>query len=230
MSTSIDDRSVNLLLKENVKKLYLAGPTLGIPHFNRDDFVAGAEQLRFAGYEVLSPMENLPMRQNWLIDSSLTGSTSGMTKDQLHAIGRNTEDVLASEGVALLDGWMNSTIPEVALAERLGLPVFELSLWLELATKPQLGRIEDRSSDMVAPGSREDRIQQYKMLADDSDNDGDSVLAAEYLQQIADLRDVLDLAAIVRQLCSKLPQDNDTRKKALQFLQSHGLASPLREV
>lgn len=81
---------------------------------------------------------------------------------------------------------------------------------------------------MIAKGSREERIQLYKTLADISDSDGDSETSSEYIQHVADLRDVLDLAAIVRRLCSRLPRGSEDRRKAMKFMQDRGLTSPLR--
>ena len=81
---------------------------------------------------------------------------------------------------------------------------------------------------MSAKGSREERIQLYKTLADISDDDGESEMSSEYIQQVADLRDVLDLAAIVTRLCRRLPRDSEDRRKAMKFIQDRGLTSPLR--
>lgn len=104
------------------KKVYLAGPMSGLPDYNFPAFFAAEAQLKEQGHTVFNPAQNdldtwgdmetikakanyrdcLKMDLNWILD---------------HA-----------EALALLPGWENSkgALAETALAQALGLEVFEL--------------------------------------------------------------------------------------------------------
>lgn len=122
-----------------MRRVYLAGPMRGIPHFNFPAFHAAAKELRARGYKVFSPAER---------DERLLGSDFAMSNangDEIEAAkhGFNRRTALAvnldwicqhADGVVLLPGWENSkgSLAERAAAEALGL---EVLLFDEIASE-----------------------------------------------------------------------------------------------
>ncbi|UDL14634.1 nucleoside deoxyribosyltransferase [Arthrobacter phage KeAlii] len=109
-------------------QLYLAGPMTGYPRWNFDAFERGASVLRSAGFVVVSPAET-DLAEGFDPDAP----PELFTREHLiAALRRDTELVLASDGVALLDGWRQSkgALAERALARAAGIPARPLALWL----------------------------------------------------------------------------------------------------
>lgn len=109
-------------------RLYLAGPMTGYPRWNFDAFERGASALRSAGFDVVSPAET-DLAEGFDPDAPAELFTR---EHLLAALRRDAELVLASDGVALLDGWRHSkgALAERALARAAGLPARPLPLWL----------------------------------------------------------------------------------------------------
>ncbi len=115
--------------------LYLAGPMTGIPKFNYPAFKEAAEDLRFEGYEVLSPHEQDSEEVRAAAWASQYGDPiilpSTFTMSSI--IRRNVEDVMFCEGLALLPGWTGSAgaVMEEAVMARLNRPSDSVEAWLE---------------------------------------------------------------------------------------------------
>ena len=116
--------------------LYLAGPMTGISQFNYPAFFEAATNLRHAGFGVINPPENDAPDVQRAALASETGDwadlpdTGTLMED---IIRQNVEDVMMSDGVAVLFDWRKSrgAVMEVALANRLEIPVRYVSQWLE---------------------------------------------------------------------------------------------------
>ena len=116
--------------------LYIAGQMSGIRHFNYPAFFSAAEKLRAEGYAVVNPPErDAPEVQHAALDSE-RGYWADLPypAEQLlpEIIQQNVDDVLSSDGLAMLPGWEHSRGArfEVALAERIGLDIRSLEQWL----------------------------------------------------------------------------------------------------
>lgn len=103
-------------------RLYIAGPMRGHRDFNFPLFKAAARYLRLAGYGVVSPAEH---------DVSIgfdtkTGDGDAQFKK---SIGWDMEQILASDGIALLDGWQESkgASLEAAVAHHAGKKLYRVS-------------------------------------------------------------------------------------------------------
>lgn len=114
------------------KRIYLAGPMTGIPHFNYPAFNAAAGALRSVGHVVFNPAEH---------DAELFGrDISNPTGCAVQAASEHGFDRRAAlkadlswicdnaEAIVLLPGWQRSSgaNAERALATALGLEVIEL--------------------------------------------------------------------------------------------------------
>jgi len=119
--------------------IYIAGPMTGIPKFNYPAFYEAAKEMRKAGYAVINPPENdSPEVQRAALDSKHGDwvdlpITAG--HNTLHDIvQQNVDDVLSSDGLCVLHGYAGSrgAMMEIALAERLNLPIRTLDYWLTL--------------------------------------------------------------------------------------------------
>ncbi|QOP65158.1 MazG-like pyrophosphatase [Arthrobacter phage Phives] len=121
-------------------RLYLAGPMTGYPRWNFDAFERGASALRSAGFEVISPAE-VDLAEGFDPDAPAHLYTR---EDLLAALRRDADLVLASDGVALLDGWRQSkgALAERALARAAGIPARPVVLWLTDGPTPQEGTTE----------------------------------------------------------------------------------------
>jgi len=96
--------------------IYLAGPMTGLPQFNYPAFVATAQQMRRAGFTVVSPTDNgLPASAPW--DRHMR---------------RDLRLMLDCQGVALLPGWEASKGAQLEhhVATALGMPVRTVGEWL----------------------------------------------------------------------------------------------------
>ena len=118
--------------------LYLAGPMRGIEHYNFEAFLAGASELRDAGYEVICPAERDIANGFDPIKQGLTGNEdlSGLGFDLRTVLAWDLEQVCTkADGVALLKGWHRSkgASAEVATAAALGLPYQFVEAWVDQA-------------------------------------------------------------------------------------------------
>lgn len=104
---------------ERGMKLYIAGPMTGLPEFNYPAFFIAAELLQRAWYETLNPARHEPDPAKTWADYMRLGLT----------------DVCAADGIAVLDGWINSKGArwEVQTAQRLGIPIKTVAQWIEAA-------------------------------------------------------------------------------------------------
>jgi len=95
-------------------KIYLAGPMSGLPQFNFPAFFAAADQLRAAGFEVVSPAEidneedkGAALRSP---DGQLVKHTDGIAKTWGDFLARDVK-LLADtgiQGIVFLPNWQNS--------------------------------------------------------------------------------------------------------------------------
>lgn len=95
-----------------MKRLYVAGPMTGLPHFNFPAFHAAAAFLRAAGFEVDNPAENpAPPCGSWL----------GYMRMAVAQVAK-------ADALVVLPGWekSNGAFVEVQLARGLGLKVLTL--------------------------------------------------------------------------------------------------------
>jgi hypothetical protein len=112
----------------------------GIPQFNFPAFQWMAEELRAAGYGVISPHEEdhpdvqaaawaSPDGDISKLPPGKAGSDPGLTAS------KNIQDIARAHGVALLDDWHKSsgTVHEVATAHRFRIPVAPAILWMATA-------------------------------------------------------------------------------------------------
>lgn len=92
-------------------KLDLAGPMTGLPENNRPAFRRGADKLRGEGYEVVNPAE-----LDEVVGSDLSWEWY---------MKRDIELLVNCDGVAVLDGWLNSrgACLEVHIARSLSMPI-----------------------------------------------------------------------------------------------------------
>jgi nucleoside 2-deoxyribosyltransferase len=103
-----------------MKRLYIAGPMSGWTDMNFPAFSKAAASLRAAGFEVVNPVDVCP--------------DPGMA--WVDCMKRDIPAMLGCDGVATLDGWTSSrgAALEVTIAERLGMPVAPLAVWMESKT------------------------------------------------------------------------------------------------
>lgn len=99
--------------------LYVAGPMTGLPEFNYPAFIDAHMSLTSAGFKVLNPARH--------------GFDPSKTWSDYMRLGLT--DVTKCDGVAVLDGWHNSSGArlEVYVARRLGLPIRSVAAWIERA-------------------------------------------------------------------------------------------------
>lgn len=109
-------------------KIYLAGPMSGIEHYNFPAFFTAARKLRAAGHEVFNPAEN---------DMATGFNALGMEGHEAADHGFSLREALKTDlswicenadALVLLEGWEGSkgVRAEMALAEALGLPKYEM--------------------------------------------------------------------------------------------------------
>lgn len=96
------------------KKVYLAGPMRGIPHFNFPAFHAAAAMLRAQGYTVFNPAERDIARHGGVDITNATGSEVQAQKDHgfslRDALRDDTQFIcLEADEIAMLPGWENSS-------------------------------------------------------------------------------------------------------------------------
>lgn len=100
-------------------KLYIAGPMTGLPDYNYGAFAEAEEQLKAAGYEVVSPVKegDREIRDSQPYDFFLN---------------RGLSDITHCQGIALLDGWCRSSGAkvEMKLAIDLNMPVARIEHWI----------------------------------------------------------------------------------------------------
>lgn len=105
-------------------KLYLAGPMRGYPEFNFPAFAEAAFGLRFLGHDVFSPAEKGE-------EVELTNAPDLQDDEAFRRKVFKIDTAYIcdeAEGIALLDGWENSSgcRAEVALARAIGIPVYKI--------------------------------------------------------------------------------------------------------
>jgi len=96
-------------------RIYLAGPMRGLPNNNAEAFARDAAYLRSLGHEVWSPAEH---------DEALAVDAESF--DVRRTFVRDLTQVLASDGVALMQGWefSDGACLERHAADVCGVPVF----------------------------------------------------------------------------------------------------------
>lgn len=114
-------------------RLYLAGPMSGYEEWNYPAFLEGAERLRAAGYDVVSPAEIE-------LEAGFDPATpaADYTADDYHAaMRRDIALILDVDGVALLPGWDRSkgARAEAAVASAIGIPARVLRVWVDSADR-----------------------------------------------------------------------------------------------
>lgn len=100
--------------------VYVSGPMTGYPGFNFTAFDRAEHALTGAGFIVINPARNY-------------GGRTDLTRAQYMRL--DISHVLASEGLATLEGWEKSRGArlEVEIAEQLELPVRPVEVWLKEA-------------------------------------------------------------------------------------------------
>lgn len=93
---------------------YLAGPMSGIEEQNYPAFVSACQQLRYAGFNVLSPHESLPH------------PTQPDEAGWAELLRHDTRSLLSCGGIILLPGWTKSKGArfEVNIALTLGMEIY----------------------------------------------------------------------------------------------------------
>ena len=101
---------------EEPQVLYLAGPMTGIAECNYPEFNREAARLRRHGFTVHNPAE--------------IGDVGSQYRDLMK---KDIRLILESEGIALLEGWWNSTGArlETHIAGVLGYPIRTVDEWVE---------------------------------------------------------------------------------------------------
>ena len=109
--------------------IYVAGPMIGVPHFNFPKFDLARDFLKALNYEVVSPADidrahgfdamRLPGDTDWS-DFSVTGL------NKLEVISRDIEALKQCQAIYMLTGWEKSVgaQAEHALAKWMGLEIF----------------------------------------------------------------------------------------------------------
>lgn len=104
-------------------KVYLAGPMSGKPDYNVFEFRSVTDQLREAGYDVVSPIE-LDEADGLDFNEDLPAATEELW---LSCLARDFYAIVNDgvQGLIMLEGWEESrgAFLELALARALGLPV-----------------------------------------------------------------------------------------------------------
>jgi hypothetical protein len=101
----------------DLKRIYIAGPMRGIPHFNFPAFDAAAVRFRAAGFAVINPAD---------IDRDSDGPTTTpeQAEERVRTYAeRDTQALLTCTHIALLPGWETST---GAMAE------YHFAKWIKL--------------------------------------------------------------------------------------------------
>lgn len=103
-------------------RLYQAGPMTGIPDHNYPEFRRVTEFLRSLGHKVESPVE---LNEIYGIVPNPDGS---ITAEELAlCFKRNVESIFWCEGIALMDGWSESSGARVEA--QLGIKLNKKFLW-----------------------------------------------------------------------------------------------------
>jgi hypothetical protein len=123
-----------LVGKSRARRIYLAGPMRGIPHFNFPAFYKAAEHLRRLGFEVFNPAD----RDNEHHGTDISAGNIDGCEDRAarehgfslrEALGADLAWICAyADAVALLPGWENSAgaRAERATGKALGLEIIAL--------------------------------------------------------------------------------------------------------
>ena len=109
-------------------KIYIAGPMTGLPEYNFPAFDKAAAILTAQGHEVFNPAQN---------DRDHGFDASGLVGHEAERLGFSLRRALKqdlswicdhAEALVLLEGWERSkgVRAEMALAEALGIPKYEL--------------------------------------------------------------------------------------------------------
>lgn len=114
--------------------LYVAGPMTGYPEWNFPAFEEATEALREHGFEVVSPHEID-------LEDGFDPLSDGVDFDLRSALERDVAEVLKADGLALLDGWEESSgaTIEVLTASSKGAPSRPVREWLRAARNAALG-------------------------------------------------------------------------------------------
>ena len=112
-------------------RLYVAGPMTGYPRWNFGAFETATAALRGAGFDVISPAE-IDIEGGFDPDAPIELYTQ---TDRVNALRRDILALLDVDGVALLDGWENSSGArlEAHIGESLDLMVAPVEAFLTMA-------------------------------------------------------------------------------------------------
>lgn len=104
--------------------LYIAGPMRGKHRYNQNAFEAATFDLRYAGYQVISPHE-IDKVWGWDFDKPLKDQTVTM----VDLVRRDVEAISLCDILVVMPGWRQSTgaRAEVAIAKWLKKPVRSLA-------------------------------------------------------------------------------------------------------
>lgn len=107
-------------------RLYISGPIKGVPNAG-ENFRRAHETLEGAGHEPLNPFDCLP---NCGYSTECPGEATDEHYD--HYLRGDLIEMLACDGVALIDGWEASRGARIeqTVAVQVGMPVRRLDEWL----------------------------------------------------------------------------------------------------
>lgn len=93
-------------------KLYLAGAMRGFPRFNFPKFIEVANKLREAGHEIANPAEHdLESTPQIVYEPGYEPGDPSQTRlfDSRAAFSWDFKQIIDAHGIALMEGWENST-------------------------------------------------------------------------------------------------------------------------
>ena len=129
--------------KRNSTVAYLSGPMTGIEEFNRPAFQKAAQHLRDLGFEVIDPGEGEEY-------DTIEKAALAVSRQKLQMYLSRDIDLIQemADVVVLMPGWedSNGCKLEVAVADAVGVPVFELATGALLRDKKVVLNVEEKES------------------------------------------------------------------------------------